>query len=106
MQLPSRAIRSRMSALRRGSAQLDGNPSDRQALAARRYGIVRDAQVQFDARREPSIDSLIVDYMGAAVPVAPQAQVAVAAPGDTVIRPRDTPTALQPAELPPSTAQD
>ncbi|CAM4098482.1 NolW-like domain-containing protein [Novosphingobium lubricantis] len=82
------------------------NSADRQALAARRYGIVRDAQVQFDARREPSIDSLIVDYMGAAVPVAPQAQVAVAAPGDTVIRPRDTPTALQPAELPPSTAQD
>ncbi|MEL0210448.1 MAG: type II secretion system protein GspD, partial [Novosphingobium sp.] len=57
------------------------NAADRQALAARRYGVIRNAQVQFNAKQEPTIDELIVDYMGASLPAAPSAQVAVVAPG-------------------------
>jgi len=82
------------------------NAADRQALAARRYGTVRDAQTTFDPKREPSIDELIVDYMGASLPSAPSAQVAVVAPGDTLIRPRATPGPLEQSELPPSSARD
>lgn len=82
------------------------NAADRQALAARRYGVIRDAQVQFAPRREPGIDELIVDYMGASLPAAPAAQVAVVAPGDTLIRPRASAQPLENAELPPSNAQN
>lgn len=82
------------------------NAADRQALAARRYGVVRDAQVQFEPKREPTIDQLIVDYMGATLPAAPSAQVAVVAPGDALIRPRAAPTPLEQSELPPSNAQN
>ncbi|MFN3425736.1 MAG: type II secretion system secretin GspD [Novosphingobium meiothermophilum] len=82
------------------------NAADRQALAARRYGVIRDAQVQFAPRREPGIDELIVDYMGASLPAAPTAQVAVVAPGDTLIRPKASAQPLEDAELPPSSAQN
>lgn len=58
------------------------NGADRAALTARRYGVIRDAQSAFDPKREPNIDELIVDYMGAALPVAP-----TPAPSDTVITP-------------------
>ncbi len=76
------------------------NGADRAALTARRYGVIRDAQTAFDPKREPTIDDLIVDYLGAALPAAPVAPVA----GDTVIAPRGVPMPLQPAPLPPSTA--
>ncbi len=77
--------------------------ADRDALTARRYGVIRGAQALFDPKAEPSIDQLITDYMGAALPVAP------AQPGDVVIRPRaeaETATpapavALDAGELPP-----
>ena len=82
------------------------NAADRQALAARRYGVIRNAQVQFNAKQEPTIDELIVDYMGATLPAAPSAQVAVVAPGDTLIRPRATPSPIVQTELPPSSAQN
>lgn len=82
------------------------NAADRQALAARRYGVIRNAQVQFNARQEPTIDELIVDYMGAALPAAPSAQIAVVAPGDTLIRPRAAPAPIEQAELPPSSVQN
>ncbi|MBB4612960.1 general secretion pathway protein D [Novosphingobium taihuense] len=82
------------------------NAADRAALAARRYGVVRNAQINFNAKQEPSIDELIVDYMGATLPAAPSAQVAVVAPGDTLIRPRATPGPLEQSELPPSSAQN
>ncbi|MFN3551586.1 MAG: type II secretion system secretin GspD [Novosphingobium meiothermophilum] len=82
------------------------NAADRQALAARRYGVIRDAQVQFAPRREPGIDELIVDYMGASLPAAPTAEVAVVAPGDTLIRPKASAQPLEDAELPPSSAQN
>lgn len=82
------------------------NASDRQTLAARRYGIVRKEQVRFDPKAEPSIDDLIVDYMGASLPAAPSAQVAVVGSGDTLIRPKASTGPLDQAELPPSTAQN
>ncbi|NLR39663.1 type II secretion system secretin GspD [Novosphingobium sp. ERW19] len=82
------------------------NAADRAALAARRYGVVRQAQIDFNAKQEPTIDELIVDYMGATLPAAPSAQVAVVAPGDTLIRPRATPVPLDQTELPPSSAQN
>lgn len=82
------------------------NAADRQALAARRYGVIRNAQVQFNAKQEPTIDELIVDYMGATLPAAPSAQVAVVAPGDTLIRPRAVPAPIEQAELPPSSVQN
>ncbi len=82
------------------------NAADRAALTARRYGIVRGAQTDFDPKREPSIDDLIVDYMGAVPPAAPQAEVAVLSAGDTLIRPRAAATPLEQTELPPSSAQN
>ncbi|MES2301534.1 MAG: type II secretion system protein GspD, partial [Pseudomonadota bacterium] len=82
------------------------NVADRQALAARRYGVVRGAQLDFDPKREPGIDDLIVDYMGATLPAAPQAQVAVVTPGDTLIRPKASTVPLEQSELPPSNARN
>ena len=73
--------------------------ADRGALAARRYGSVREAQRQFNPKREPSIDELIVDYLGAVPPAVPQQ------PGDVVITPvpaRPTPGELAPVAVPPS----
>ena len=78
----------------------------REALTARRYGIVRKAQVNFDPKREPGIDELIVDYMGATLPAAPQAEVAALNAGDTLIRPRALPAPIEQTELPPSSAQN
>jgi general secretion pathway protein D len=54
--------------------------ADRAALTARRMDAVRGAQAQFAPGREPSIDELVADYLGAARPLAP-------APGDAVIAP-------------------
>ncbi|MGV3513247.1 MAG: type II secretion system secretin GspD [Novosphingobium sp.] len=82
------------------------NAADRQALAGRRYGVIRNAQVQFNAKQEPTIDELIVDYMGATLPAAPSAQVAVVSPGDTLIRPRAVPAPIEQTELPPSSVQN
>ena len=77
--------------------------ADRDALTARRYGVIRGAQALFDPKAEPTIDQLITDYMGAALPVSP------AQPGDVVLRPHaeaetaaPAPTAaLDAGELPP-----
>ncbi|WP_338466768.1 type II secretion system secretin GspD [Novosphingobium sp. ZN18A2] len=75
--------------------------AERQALAARRMGVIRDAQMQFDPKQEPGIDQLVTDYMGAAMPVDAHA------PGDTVIRPQASaagtaePKAQIDGELPP-----
>jgi len=62
------------------------NGADRAALTARRYGVIRDAQTAYDPKREPGIDELIVDYLGAALPVS----LATPAPGDTVVAPRSS----------------
>ncbi|NMN03284.1 type II secretion system secretin GspD [Novosphingobium sp. SG919] len=54
--------------------------ADRAVLTARRMEAVRGAQSAFAPGREPSIDELVVDYLGAARPRTP-------APGDMVITP-------------------
>jgi general secretion pathway protein D len=59
--------------------------ADREATTARRYGIVREAQRQFNPKVEPSIDELVIDYLGAVPPTVP------GGPGDTVIGPRAEP---------------
>ena len=69
--------------------------ADRQAVTARRYGAVRSAQYEFDPEREPAIDQLVIDYLGAVPPVMP------AAPNDVVI----TPAPVASTPVPPSTAQ-
>ena len=38
-------------------------------VTARRYGVVRAAQKALNPKEEPSIDALVRDYMGAALPV-------------------------------------
>ncbi|MDF8332708.1 type II secretion system secretin GspD [Novosphingobium cyanobacteriorum] len=60
------------------------NGADRAALTARRYGVIRDAQVAYDPKHEPGIDELIVDYLGATLPATPVQPAA----GDTVIAPK------------------
>lgn len=67
--------------------------SEREALAARRYGSVRDAQTTFDPKQEPGIDDLITDYLGAPLPVVPDQ------PGDAVIRPRASADGAAPAPV-------
>lgn len=59
---------------------------DAQAIAARRYNYVRAAQIEFNPKREPSLDAIVRDYMGANIPVAPPA-----GPNDQVISPRAMP---------------
>jgi general secretion pathway protein D len=44
--------------------------ADSRALAERRYGYVRDQQLQIRPGEEPSIDELVRDYMGATPPIA------------------------------------
>ena len=73
--------------------------ADREATTARRYGIIREAQRQFDPKVEPAIDELVIDYIGATPPGA------VPQPGDVVITPaqaRPTPGELAPVAVPPS----
>ncbi|WP_082835950.1 type II secretion system secretin GspD [Croceicoccus bisphenolivorans] len=54
---------------------------DRQEVTARRYGVIRDAQRKFDPKREPTIDQLVIDYLGAAPPQMPSR------PEDVIITP-------------------
>lgn len=68
--------------------------ADREATAARRYGVIREAQRQYNPRVEPSIDQLVLDYMGATPPGAATA----AGPADAVYYP--VPVAVPPAAAP------
>ncbi len=74
---------------------------DAQAIAARRYNYVRAAQIEFNPKVEPSLDTIVRDYLGANVPVAPPA-----GPTDQVISPRAMPNSgpLDSTTLPPSGA--
>ena len=56
------------------------SPADARALAERRYGYVRDQQIQQRPDREPTIDELVRDYMGATPPV-PAVSTVGPAPG-------------------------
>jgi general secretion pathway protein D len=72
---------------------------DAQAIAARRYNYVRAAQVEFDPKAEPSLDKIVLEYLGANVPVAPPA-----GPNDQVVTPRAMPgtAPIDSTTLPPS----
>ena len=73
--------------------------SEREATTARRYGIIREAQRQFDPKVEPAIDQLVIDYLGTTPPGA------VSQPGDVLITPaqaRQMPGELAPISVPPS----
>jgi len=72
------------------------NREDNAALTARRYGYIRDFQLQRNPDQEPAIDTLVRDYLGA-VPPAPTAPTAA----DVTV----TPAPPAPVDLPPSTPQ-
>ena len=90
--------------------------ADAQAVAAQRYGYIRDRQLAANPKVEPSIDELVRDYMGTVPPSAPQAGDAVVAPPPppaaaapvqpVIIRPevKSSTTTIRPVELPPSGA--
>jgi general secretion pathway protein D len=65
--------------------------ADARALAERRYGYVRNQQIQQRPDREPTIDELVRDYMGAVIPIPPVSTVGPAPGGEprTVV-PGDT----------------
>ena len=56
--------------------------ADARALAERRYGYVRDQQIQQRPDREPTIDELVRDYMGATPPVPAVSTVGPAPAGE------------------------
>lgn len=83
------------------------NAADARALAARRYGFVREAQREYNGEKggEPSIDALVREYMGALPPAPlPQGQ----AVQDVVMTPDgqqkaiEQKSAIQPVDIPPS----
>ena len=71
--------------------------AERERTAARRYGVIREAQRKFNPKAEPSIDELVIDYMGAVPPtlLAPGA-------GDAVFGPRPQLVPLAPIPVAPS----
>ena len=73
--------------------------ADAQAIAARRYNYVRAAQIEFDPKAESSLDKIVLEYLGANVPVAPPA-----GPNDQVVTPRAMPgtAPIDSTTLPPS----
>jgi general secretion pathway protein D len=57
--------------------------ADARAVSARRYGYARGQQLLARPNREPSLDELVRDYLGAVPPTAPVAQQ----PQDVVVPP-------------------
>ncbi|MDZ7896302.1 MAG: type II secretion system secretin GspD [Sphingobium sp.] len=83
------------------------------AISARRYGYARDMQRLYNPDREPTIDELVRDYIGAAPPEAPPAgpddQVYAAPPSAAGTPPPPAAPAaspIRPVDIPPSTMQD
>lgn len=80
---------------------------DARAIAARRYGYIRDQQLLRDPDREPSIDQLVRDYLGTVPPIADEAAVQgaqIIAPGQRNA-PRIMPGPANPADIPASGSQ-
>ncbi|TZG29651.1 type II secretion system secretin GspD [Sphingomonas montanisoli] len=80
---------------------------DSQRLAAQRYGYIRGEQARFGKPgEEPSIDELVRDYMGAALPVGPSPSAVSAAPAGPpeIIRPSVTTSSqiVRPVDVQPS----
>ena len=79
------------------------NRDDNAALTARRYGYIRDFQLQRNPDEEPAIDMLVRDYLGAVPPVPTEATAA-----DITVGPVDLPALRGPdgrvisTDVPPS----
>ena len=79
------------------------NRDDNAALTARRYGYIRDFQLQRNPDEEPAIDTLVRDYLGAVPPVPTAATAA-----DITVGPVDLPALRGPdgrvisTDVPPS----
>jgi len=73
------------------------NRADNAALTARRYGYIRNFQLQRNPDQEPAIDALVRDYLGTVPP-------ALTAPTPTDVTVAPAPPA--PVAIPPSTAAD
>ncbi|SBV33861.1 Type II and III secretion system protein [uncultured Sphingopyxis sp.] len=77
---------------------------DNAALTARRYGYIRDFQLQRNPDQEPAIDALVRDYMGATPPSPPR-------PNDVTVGPVNLPElrrpdgSVTPTDVPPSTSE-
>src|SRR3546814_20797730 len=78
---------------------------DNAALTARRYGYIRDFQLQRNPDQEPAIDALVRDYMGATPPSPPT-------PADVTVGPVHLPAPpgeggrRTPTDAPPATPQE
>lgn len=76
---------------------------DNAALTARRYGYIRDFQLQRNPGEEPAIDTLVRDYMGAVPPIPTEATAA-----DVTVGPVNLPElrgeggGVTPTDVPPS----
>ncbi|MBA2466924.1 MAG: type II secretion system secretin GspD [Sphingomonas sp.] len=66
------------------------NRAEARQVTAQRYGYIQQEQLRRNPDEEPSIDSLLRDYMGAVPPVA-----APAGPGDLIYRPSPPPVPPQ-----------
>lgn len=91
--------------------------ADRAALTARRYSNIREAQRAYNPKVEPSIDQLVVDYMGATLPAPPPVTanenpdvITPASPGTGMVYGPDgrtpAPSGIEDVPLPPSAAPD
>lgn len=82
------------------------NREDNAALTARRYGYIRDFQLQRNPNEEPAIDTLVRDYMGTTPPIP-----AEPAANDVTVGPVDLPALREqggsviPTDVPPSVSQ-
>lgn len=82
------------------------NREDNAALTARRYGYIRDFQLQRNPDEEPAIDALVRDYLGAVPPVPTEATAA-----DVTVGPVNLPELRGPdgkvisTDVPPSVSQ-
>lgn len=82
------------------------NREDNAALTARRYGYIRDFQLQRNPDEEPAIDTLVRDYLGAVPPVPTEATAA-----DITVGPVNLPELRGPdgrvisTDVPPSVSQ-
>ncbi|WP_332819215.1 type II secretion system secretin GspD [Sphingopyxis sp.] len=87
------------------------NREDNAALTARRYGYIRDFQLQRNPDVEPAIDTLVRDYLGAVppVPTPPTAADVTVGPvnlpalrgADGTVAPTDVPPSVLNAPAPP-----
>ena len=82
------------------------NREDNAALTARRYGYIRDFQLQRNPDEEPAIDALVRDYLGAVPPVPTEATAS-----DITVGPVNLPELRGPdgrvisTDVPPSVSQ-